>query len=197
MIEILQKNGFPGHIIDKNIKMSLNHKIENEQPTKEGETTSRYFKLPYIGSFSAQAENKIKLLIRRFCKTGTKITLAFISTKISSYFNIKDRRLSELASSVVYKFVCNGCNSSYVGFTTRHLNERIQEHLGGLKVSEKSHVFLHLKKCKSKCSERSFTIIDRANTEFALKQKESMWIKYLRPQLNVQKKNAVILSIHV
>ena len=177
--------------------MSLNHQIENEQPTKEGENTSRYFKLPYIGSFSAQAENKIKLLIRRFCKTGTKITLAFTSTKISSYFNIKDRRLSELASSVVYKFVCNGCNSSYVGFTTRHLNERIQEHLGGLKVSEKSHVFLHLKKCKSKCSERSFTIIDRANTEFALKQKESMWIKYLRPQLNVQKKNAVILSIHV
>ena len=35
-----------------------------------------------------------------------------------------------LRSAVVYKIICPGCNSSYVGQTVRHLQRRYAEHIG-------------------------------------------------------------------
>ena len=35
-----------------------------------------------------------------------------------------------LRSAVVYKIVCPGCDASYVGETSRHLQQRLREHLG-------------------------------------------------------------------
>ena len=52
-----------------------------------------------------------------------------------------------------------------MGFTTRHLKERIDEHL---KKDKKSHILKHLDssiECNEEASENSFKVIDRANTD--------------------------------
>ena len=115
---------------------------------------------------------------------------------VYSYLSLKDKRLQNLQSYVVYVFSCNRCNSKYVGYTTRYLTTRIVEHL--LK-NKNSHIFKHLNSsinCKEKFSEKSFKVLDRANTEYALKPKESIHIKWLSPNLNIQKINRLILSIN-
>ena len=105
--------------------------------------------------------------------------------------------LKDYASNVVYKFTCNGCQSVYVGFTTCHLTKRIHEHFN---TDANSHVFQHLKsskKCKTNLSSNSFEILDRGKNSFELKQKEAMWIKWLAPGINKQKKYQLNLSIMV
>ena len=56
-------------------------------------------------------------------------------------FSSKDCLPSALKSFVVYKFVCAGCQSCYIGETKRHLPTRINEHL---LTDKKSNIFKHL-----------------------------------------------------
>ena len=136
-------------------------------------------------------------MTKEFCKIGTTIKIALTPNKIARYFSIKDKKLENLQSDVVYKFTCGGCTSTYIGFTTRHLTTRIREHL---ESDKKSHVLKHLNasiSCKIKCSDKSFEIIDHAHTEYSLKIKEAIWIKWDKPTLNVQKKYKYNLTIDV
>ena len=68
------------------------------------------------------------------------IKLVFTSFKIKNMFSFKDRTPDALKSMVVYQFICAGCNSCYIGETSRHFSTRIKEHT----VSDKnSHIFKH------------------------------------------------------
>ena len=53
----------------------------------------------------------------------------FISRKVGedlSYKEIKPALINE--QSVVYKFECGWCDASYVGYSRRHLHQRVDEH---------------------------------------------------------------------
>ena len=111
-------------------------------------------------------------------------------------FNVKDTILKFLKSFVVYKFVCPGCNTCYIGETTRHLSTRIKEHL---ETDKKSHIFAHLfnnETCMALSTENCFEIIDSASTPFKFKLKEAMHIIWKRPSLNKEQKH-VSISITV
>ena len=91
-----------------------------------------------------------------------------------------------LKSSVVYKFTCAGCESQYVGETSRHLATRIKEHV----TSDKnSHIFKHLNQntnCEENYSLDCFKIIYSDKSSFKLKIKEGFHITREKPTLNVQ-----------
>ena len=143
-----------------------------------------YFKLPYVGHYSHITEQKLHNFAKRFC-SDINFKLVFTSHKIKSLFSFKDTIPSDLKSLVVYKFVCAGCNSCYIGETTRHLTTRIKEHT----TSDKnSHIYKHLQNanCKSKYTRSCFTILDKANTPFSLKLKEALYIRKYKPDLNKQ-----------
>ena len=96
---------------------------------------------------------------------------------------------------MVYHFNCAGCNASYVGHTTRHLTTRIKEHLG---TDKNSHIFKHLHSsvhCRSKCTGNEFKVIDSAQSKYSLKLKEYMHIEWLKPNLNIQKKYEVSMTL--
>ena len=60
-----------------------------------------------------------------------------------------------LKSRVVYNFQCAECNSVYVGYTTRHFQTRVHEHL---QTDSASHVYKHLGEkdvCKAACNENN------------------------------------------
>ena len=62
----------------------------------------------------------------------------------------------------------------------------------------KSNIFKHLQEsraCNSVCNKDCFSIIDRATTEYQLKMKEAMHIKWIRPKLNKQVKHYILSSI--
>lgn len=192
---ILQKNGFPAGIIDRNV----NNYLENTANTVTTASINecKYFKLPFIGDISKHAENKIKQLLNQYCKVGSSIRIAFTPIKLYSFFSLKDQIPDDLKSHVVYKFSCAGCDSSYVGYTSRYFTTRIDEHL---KSDKQSHVFKHLQSssnCRNKCSNNCFVVLDTAKTKYSLRIKESMWIKWLKPLLNVQKENIIKLNLYI
>ena len=97
-------------------------------------------------------------------------------------FSVKDSAPQGLRSRVVYKFSCAGCNTSYIGETTRHLCTRVREHL----LSDKSsHVYRYLQS-SSDCDTECFTILDSAASKFQIKIKEALQIKWENPPLNKQ-----------
>ena len=90
----------------------------------------QYFKLPYIGKYSEQAQNEIKKLSKQYCKDNS-VKIVFTSSKIP-YF---------LKYFLVYKFICARYKSCYIGETCRHFINRIDEYS---KKDKKYHVFQHL-----------------------------------------------------
>ena len=128
-------------------------------------------------------------MIKKYCKPTTNLKLLFTSTKISSYFSLKDAIERHRTPNVVYKFVCANCNVCYIGETTKQYNVRVKEHL----LTDKgSAVYKHLHSndtCKECCTCESFEIIDRASTEYQLRVKEAFYIQKYQPELNKQSKS--------
>ena len=190
----LARNSFPAKVIGKIIKVFLdNKKTPKAVPTEDTNPPpeERYFKLPYIGEYSKQTKEKITKLLVKFCKISINIKLVFNTTKVKDYFTTKDLMPECFKSHVVYKFICTRCKSCYVGRTHRHVNTRIEEHL----TDSTSSIFKHINAnadCKAMCNRDSFEIIDQASTQYELNVKEGMHIKWLRPNLNKQKKHEII-----
>ena len=184
---ILLKNSFPSLISDKIIKSKLEKLINKNESCGKVQSNTRFFKLPYLGKQSENLNKKVFTLYKKYCKS-VQFKLVFTSTKIKSFFSAKDSVPQYLKSRVVYKFSCAGCNSCYVGETTRHLDTRIEEHL---KKDKKSAVYKHIHEkvnCFDKCTKQCFSILDTATTMYQLKIKEGMYIGWENPDLNRQVK---------
>ena len=70
-------------------------------------------------------------ILRRFCTNYFKninINFAYNTSKLKDYIRYKDMLPNCMQSVVKYKFSCNGCNSTYVDTTIRHLRIRACEH---------------------------------------------------------------------
>lgn len=191
LIFTLKRNLFPQHLIDnvieghnQNTNSSTSFQPLITEPTTD-KPTIRYFKLPFIGYYSELTNRRLKSLIKRFC-IDLEVKLVFSSYKIKNLFSFKDPIPSELQSCVVYQFTCAGCNSRYIGETSRHLSTRIKEHISS---DKKSHIFKHFKtspNCKSLYSPSCFEIIDSSNLSTTLKLKEALHINKVKPELNKQ-----------
>ena len=72
--------------------------------------------------------------------------------------------------------------------TSQYFLTRIHEHLYS---DRSSHIFKRLQNsepCRASCSIDCFKMLDSAATEFQVKLKESMYIKWEKPDLNQQVK---------
>ena len=84
----------------------------------------RHVKLKiYIGYISTDFKRKINRSCKYYCKS-LNIKIVLTPFKVSGMFNVKNLTSKSLKSSVVYKFVCPGCNACYIVETTRHLSAR-------------------------------------------------------------------------
>ena len=129
LMEILKKNLFPAHLIERVVNQYITGTLSNHCPQGFLPTSPIfYFKLPYVGHFSVITQKKIRHFIKRYCN-DLDIKLVFSSFKISNLLGAKGPILGGLRPRVVYKFACAGCNACYVGETTRHFSTRLGEHL--------------------------------------------------------------------
>ena len=92
----------------------------------------------------------MRIFAKKYCK-NLNIKLAFSSFKIKNLITAKDSVPKSLPSCIVYSFTCAGCNSVYIGETSRRLSTLVCEHLF---TDKNSHIFKHLKSsssCKDTC----------------------------------------------
>ena len=111
--------------------------------------------------------------------------------KLNSCFSIKDKTKFEHQQDLVYYEKCTepSCRDNYVGETGRRIIERIKDHSGR---DHASHMVKHnIETSHTDVNTTNFKIIDMnfSNNKRKRKIVESLWIKDLRPTLNVQEKS--------
>ena len=191
--EVLMRNGYTSHFVDKCIKSFLNKMFLVKEVVLTVPKKEVFIVLPYLGTESLRLRTRLCKLIAKYLP-ACKLKVVFkCDTRISSFFKFKDRVIKSLRSKVVYKFTCGGCNASYIGKTMRHLNVRASEHVGISALTQKrvkskrSAVSDHLLTCDSIISFPTlddFSILATANSNFILELKESLLIHRDNPPLN-------------
>ena len=174
------------HNIDKN---NLNRKVtilekDNNQKEDNNKKNTTFLAIPYFGKPSLRFQRKLQ---RNLNEYDVQIKIAYRTTKVGSYFNLKTQCSQLFKSNVVYKFKCSRDeNTSYIGESKRNLFARISEHC---KVDKNSAIFNHLYSCID-CQNvnnivKQFTVL-QACTVHTVLSTEAMLITKYRPTLNTQ-----------
>ena len=107
----------------------------------------------------------------------------FTSRKLSQTLSVKEKKPPIVNTQcVVYSFQCDLCDANYVGFTARHLHQRIREH-------HYSAIGKHLdtqhdnKRAKI---DRLFKVLKKCRSKFDCLIYEKLFIKDIKPSLNTQ-----------
>ena len=85
----------------------------------------------------------------------------------------------------VNKFQCDLCDASYVGYTLRHLHQRVNEHAQNLSSSIGKHY--SDKHCiVPKDLDKQFFVVKKSRNKFYCLVHKMLLIRELTPSLNVQ-----------
>ena len=90
-------------------------------------------------------------------------------------FSYKLGLIKTFRTRVVYKFSSASCNACYVGETSRHFS--------------RPHPVQSSESCRTSWTLDCFQVLDSAATEYQVKLKESMFIKWEKSYLNQQVKH--------
>ena len=191
------QNAYPISLFEGQVAKYLSNCYSSTVPLSTVPKLSKYLVFPYLGYNSKKIEKEIKALILRFYP---QLDLRLIFTNnftIGSLFRHKEATPTHLCSSIVYKFICERCNSSYVGSTIRHLKTRVDEHRG---VSSRTGQMLGRpvhSEIRNHCHSNNhpfnishFSIIDKSINPLDLRILESIHIHNIRPVLNSYQSSA-------
>ena len=102
--------------------------------------------------------------------------LPLISAKIEKDLKHREVKPSVVNNQcVVYQFKCDLCDTDYIGYTTRHLHKRIEEH-----KSQASAVGRHIGSHKIRNSQLAdcFQVLKRCNSKFDCLIYEMLFIRF-------------------
>ena len=101
-----------------------------------------------------------------------------------SYCKIKYCKPIVNQQCVVYKFQCDLCDASYVGYTLRHLHQRVNEHKNLSSSIGKHYSDKHC--IVPKDLDKQFFVLKKCRNKFDCLVHEMLLIRELTPSLNVQ-----------
>ena len=190
LIDVFKNNGYPENFINNCSKVFLDKKYKIQGKVITAPKKTLLLVLPYFGPLSLQTITKLKNSLRGILNC-CKLQIVFKSqNKLAKEFRFKDRIPKELTSGFIYKFQCELCNGSYYGECVRHLNVRIEEHIGISPLTKKkvkpkgSAVSDHLLLCNHPPSFENFSVIAKKNKKFLFELKERLLIMGDKPSLN-------------
>ena len=115
--------------------------------------------------------------------TKDQLQPVFSSRKLSDDLKVQEPKPPSINQQCVYHFVCDLCDADYVGYTSRHLHQRIDEH-------RFSAIGKHLKNNHQVDTigdlTSNFTILKKCQGKLDCLIFEMLWIRKKRPSLNTQ-----------
>ena len=125
---------------------------------------------------------------RRLGDLGTKINQqlqpVFTRKKIADHLRVTEEKPPLInQQSVVYEFTCDLCDTNYIGYTCRHLHQRVEEHI------KHSVIGKHFRDVQDLTPDnliKNFTVIKKCCGKLECLIYEMLWIKNKRPKLNTQ-----------
>jgi len=133
--------------------------------------------------FIAYRGQPTEKLVKSFKKMNAPVKFVLTMKKTKHFLpSLKPMIPKMFQNNVVYKIDCPGCESSYVGQTVRHLQQRFKEHLGN-----KGPVKSHFENCKIiDPTDKIIHILDRSRSLPRLLTLEALYIKQHKPTLNTK-----------
>ncbi|PFX12961.1 hypothetical protein AWC38_SpisGene23002 [Stylophora pistillata] len=176
---------YPVKLINSAIAWYTSSTIQSrhETPTELDAATQKPVRitLPFKDQKSADTvRHQLKDLGR---KIGTDLQPVFTSRKIEGKLKIQEEKPALINHQcVVYTFKCDSCDADYIGYTTRHLHQRIEEH-------KASVIGKHLKEAHSVAStslEEMFSVLKKCRGKMDCLIHEMLFIREQKPKLNTQ-----------
>ena len=144
---------------------------------------SVYIVLPFKDQQSADRVHKD--IYSLGAKIDVNVKPVFTSRKLSQTLSVKENKPPIVNTQcVVYLFQCDLCDANYVGYTARHLHQRIREH-------RHSAIGKHLQTQHGHGNNRTktyllFKVLKKCNRKFDCLVYEMLYIKDIKPSLNTQ-----------
>ena len=161
-------------IIDK-----CNYSSSPDAQKKPNETLR--VSIPFKDQVSA---NMVKRQIRDLSsKIGINVQPIYTSKKLEQDLKLKEIKPRIVNQhSVVYCFECDLCDSNYVGYTTRHLSQRIADH-------GYSAIGRHLRDAHGNIgllNERQLRMLKKCSTKWDCLVYEMLYLRTIRPNIKTQ-----------
>ena len=155
--------------------------VPNTVPVPSVSTTVNRLVLPYKSlELSRSLRSELDNISKRL---DIIIKPVFTSRKVKDLISLKETTEEDdiiSRSKVVYIYRCS-CEASYIGYTSRHLHQRIAEH-----CRDSSSIQQHCKTNGHPFNEENFTVISKCNSKFDCMLRESHEIYFKRPNLNAR-----------
>lgn len=131
-------NGYPLNVVKKAIrKFELKKNINNNTQSHNSNAQSIYISMPFYNESSIKLAKMMKRILDL---PNKRITFGFKSqTRICSLFSSTYRNKKETSNQVIYQYDCQDCKNSYIGQTSRNVEQRKREHqnaLNGIGISK-------------------------------------------------------------
>ncbi|XP_028410874.1 uncharacterized protein LOC114533537 [Dendronephthya gigantea] len=171
--------GYPSSLVNGIID-KCDYPSTPDAKTKSDAETLRV-SIPFKDQVSA---NTVKRQMRDLSpKIGIDVQPVYISKKLEQDLKLKEIKPRIVNQhNVVYCFKCDLCDSNYVGYTTRHLFQRIAEH-------RYSAIGRHLRDAHGNIdllNESQFRTLKKCSTKWDCLVYEMLYIRTIRPNLNTQ-----------
>ena len=200
-IEILKNNQYPLDFIQPIINSTLNsilgctNDINSSMNSSFEDSDSSFISLDSNACrFKFEEKEKFLFFINYRGKLTDKLALSFkkLNAPCKVVMTMKKVKFSlpslkpfvpdMLKNNVVYKIECPRCNSSYVGQTSRHLQQRFKEHVGN-----KGPMKTHFENCEITPSNNIVSILGKMDRgDGRLLTLEALFIKEIAPELNTK-----------
>ena len=147
--------------------------------------------LPYAGEKRCTLIKFLKKNLQRVLPVNIQTRIVYTGTKLSSHLrNIKDPAPFEEQHDIVYHsfYSAKNCNENYISESAQQLDERMKDH--GWDCN--SHLFKHSVESRhDPVLKNDFRIIgkDYRNNTSRRKIAEVLFIKKMKPSLNIQEKS--------
>ena len=181
--EIFSRLCYPEDHVQSTIRLFVDSKVSEESRTHVDEKRGDPIRvvLPFKDQKSANAVRRQLADLSR--KISADITPVYTSKKIKEEIRVREEKPPLVSQQcVVYQFKCDLCDAGYVGYTCRHLHQRIEEHKGatiGDHLREKHAL-------EPNNIAKSFRILRKCQNKFDCLFFEMLFIKELKPSLNKQ-----------
>ena len=169
---------------EKMTNASRSSAADNETENKVEEKKTPYLVLPYMG----EKGDKVAKMLKKKIPEKIRPIIVFKGTKLSTFFSTKDRTKDAHCSNLVYEYRGSGGEErdDYIGETKCRLGTRIQQHQ---RSDKESAIYQnYTKKNIDPPDPKDFSILAKNyNNRMKRRIAESLFIKELKPRLNIQK----------
>ena len=181
---IFHRLNYPSGLISSCIKTSLDKFHSSDKRTKADISSCTHrVSIPFKTQKACKA---VKQSISRLSmRCDLKITAIFRSRNIASHVHnteVKEDLVSK--SNVVYKYICS-CDKSYIGYTSRYLHQRVDEH-----AKPPSSIYLHCKTRTTYVWQEQILHLSKVPIKIRMPHKRGSWNTF--PKTRTEQKRWVL-----